>query len=264
MRGRSLGTFATLLLGLLAGCGGLEPRPAAPVPLGVRLADKKLALLEVTRGYDPTPEGKAHGSLRPELDMAAITKHLETELVLRNAAATLPPSKDDPLGRFPVDVAVVASGTTPEPGATVLKVSLESASVRYEGQTGIVPLKVAFVVMFFPLDFPNYFISSDRYTLVTRGRWKLQDTASGRTVAEGDAEGRETGVFGDLSRGWHFIGFVRSPGCLDPEDWERIADVLRPGAEEAFATAVAVAVEKSCAPPGADARAAARNLNRNE
>ena len=236
---RALAALGFAVLFVAQGCGGLEPRQDPPPPAG-RVSDRPVSVLETTRTYEPTAPGKARGSLRPALDGAAISDHVAR---LLRARASAP------------EVAVVASSAQAAAGSPILQVALESAVVRYEGQSGTFALKVAFIVCFFPLDVPNYFIASDRYTLVARGTWKLVDPETAHTIAEGEAEGRETGIFGDMSRGWHFIGFVRSPGCLDPEDWDKIATVLRPGAEEAFATSVVVNVERAVAAAQAPAKA---------
>jgi hypothetical protein len=226
-----------VLLVVLAGCGGgLEPRDESPLPGqkneilgcaspgGVRLA------------YDPTPPGQAHHQIHPALDTEVIRSHLTRILGERSAG----PVSNSGLDHFNSGAMHIVNGSR-----YGLEVALDGASIQYVGQTGIFPVKIGVVVLLFPFDVPNYFIASDRYALVARAHWRLVDAGSGRTFAEGDTEAKQTGVFGDLSRGWYFLGFLRTPGCLDPDSWEEIAEVLRPGAEEALATAVVIAAENA-------------------
>jgi hypothetical protein len=224
----------------LSGCGGIDPRPDAPPPRSSELlGTTTLGQVKIT--YEPTPAGKAHFMCRPALDPVAIQDHAARFLAERS-----PPSRQQA-----------------QEARNVLEVSIDDATIHYDGQTGVFAVKVAVLVCLFPFDVPNYFISSDRYTLVAQAHWRLVEPLSGHALAEGDVAGRQSGRFGDLSRGWYFLGFLRVPDCLDDDGWREIADALRPGAQEAVAEAVVLAAEGS-AGPSATAPAASNQASGSE
>jgi hypothetical protein len=234
-----LASLALAVTTIIGGCGGLEPRE----PVEKWFAPESVAVVtSVALDYDVTAKGAARGSIHPALDAGAISERLAA---LRRSASSSPYS-------LPSDA----------PASETLEVTIDSAAVRYQSQSGIFPLKVVFVVCFFPLDFPNYFISSDRYALTVHAHWRLRD-AKGTVLKEGGAEAKQVGVFGDFTRGWYFLGFVRQPGCLNAESWEEIAEALRPGAEQAIAEQVVLAVASAFS-PGTDPAPAAAGAPKGE
>ncbi len=132
-----------------------------------------------------------------------------------------------------------------------LEARLESSAVRY-ARNGAFGLEVAtFVVtaiLIFPaVDIPNWFFASEDYTLELTGSWTLRDLAAGTVVAEGTARTRTTGSFAEFGPGptreWHLVGFLRTPGCLEEDEWSEIADQLVPTAQLDFARELARQVE---------------------
>jgi hypothetical protein len=206
--------LALLVFALTAGCHSLDARD--PLPPSRALRTPATLSLKLDRAYEP---GLHSGRFSPAIDMDAVSTRALDLLVERKTA-------------------VPGSGLTLE--ATVVQ-----GSIKYDGQTGVFPLKVFFTIFFFPIDFPNYFISSDKFALTLVARWRLLD--QGQVVAEGTAEGRQSGTFGDFSRGWYFVGYLRMPNPLNADEWGEIATELRPGAQEALAGALAVECEQALA-----------------
>jgi hypothetical protein len=219
--------IAALLCSLvvLAGCAGVDERPALETFSGG--AGAVIAMPAIKVAYAPTDPEKIQATrYSPVLDPAHV--RARTSVVLRERGAT------------------VHEGPSPD-GTHVLDVSLSDAQIVYEGQAGIMPLKIVFTVFFFPLDVPNYFISSDRFALVAKAKWKLKD-ANGKLLAEGTSQGRESGTFGDTSRGWYFVGYLRVPQCFDAESWDDVAQRLVPGGEDALGEALALDVQRALQP----------------
>jgi hypothetical protein len=201
-----------LVFALTAGCHSLDARdPLAPSHAP---RDPVTLSLKLERAYEP---GLHAGRFSPAIDVGAVSTRALDLLVERKSA-------------------YAGSGL-------LLEASLIQGSIKYEGQTGIFPVKVFLTIFFFPIDFPNYFISSDKFALALVARWRLID--KGQVVAEGTAEGRQSGTFGDFSRGWYFVGYLRMPSPLNADEWEEIATELRPGAQEALAGALAVECERA-------------------
>jgi len=212
---------------LISGCSGLEEREPPPQPTSdlarIGLAVRARAAYEVT---EPTKLPSARYS--PKVDVAAVgsltrdlfdgRKHLWNSIhpILLTRSLNL-------------DADVI------------------QANVRYEGQRGIWGLKLFFTIFFFPIDFPNYFIASDRFALTLTARWRLIEKE--QVVAEGTCQGKQIGYFGDLSRGWYFVGYLRMPSPLNAGEWQEIADQLIPGAQDALAEALVLDVEKALASP---------------
>jgi len=228
MRGR---LAACLVVVALTGCSGLEPREALPLPPRGHTGGE-IAIASCSLAY--TPNDAAHPSFlhhHPRLDAVRLGAFTGTTLQGRGCVAVAPAGSRE---------------------ARKLEVTVDEASVSYVGQrTGLFVCKIGIAVfvnvMIFPFcpDFPNFFIASDRFELVARARWRILDGSSGQEVARGIAQGRQSGVFGDFSRGWYYYSLVRVPSCLDEDSWEEIARVLAPGAEEALAGEIAVQVEKA-------------------
>ena len=203
-----------LAFALTAGCHSLDARDPLPPSHALRVPAQ--LSLKLDRAYEP---GLHAGRFSPAIDVGAVSTRTLDLLVERKTA-------------------VPGNGLTLE--ATVIQ-----GSIKYDGQTGIFPLKVCLTIFFFPIDFPNYFISSDKFALTLVARWRLLER--GQVLAEGTAEGRQSGTFGDFSRGWYFVGYLRMPSPLKPDEWEEIASELRPGAEEGLAGALAVECEQALA-----------------
>src|SRR5207244_3845360 len=126
MRSRSLIGIAFVAL-VATGCGGLDARPQ-PFPRSGSFGAFGTSMVKVS--YEPTAKGAAHFGIHPALD----AKNVETMLVWHSNEWKTPPQ---------------------------LELDIDGASVKYVGQTAIFPIKIAVLISFFPLDVPNYFISSD-------------------------------------------------------------------------------------------------------
>ncbi|MEZ0229710.1 MAG: hypothetical protein ACAI25_13865 [Planctomycetota bacterium] len=209
------------LLALVAGCSGIDAREPLPPTSGATY-DGSIAV-SVTATYAPTDPTAFNtpGRYSPAIDAPSVTKHATSVLEERKV-----------------------SGHSDARAAT-LDVSVSRADIKYDGQTGVFAFKVFFTVFFFPVDFPNYFISSDKFSLRLQAKWKL--TEKNQTVAEGIAEGKQSGKFGDFSRGWYFVGYLRMPSPLNGEEFQSIADTLLPGAQESLAEQLVLEVERALA-----------------
>jgi hypothetical protein len=214
--------FLGALVLLLAGCGGVDPREPMPGNSGLR--STRPVRIAVTDDHQPTdPTRLPPGRFSPAIDAASVARRANDLLRERGTVA---------------DVSSAAEALT-------LDSAIAHAQVRYEGQTGIFGVKVGITIFFFPLDVPNYFIDSDRFVLTLRAKWRLLDR--GQVVAEGDAVGKEAGVFGDFSRGWYLFGYLRMPSPLKADEWQEIADTLVPGAQDALAESLVLETEKALA-----------------
>lgn len=207
-----------LLSLVFAGCTSIDARDPLPPRIG---ASELAVTAHVQSAYTPTEPGVSNspGRYSPALDIPAIEGRVNA--LLRERATG-------------------ASSATP---LATLEASVTRADIKYEGQTGIFALKLFFTIFFFPVDFPNYFIASDRFALVLQSKWKL--TEKGQIIAEGTAEGKQRGRFGDLSRGWYFVGYLRMPSPLNAEEFQEMSDALRPGAQDALAESLVLEVEKA-------------------
>jgi hypothetical protein len=212
---------------LVSGCSGLEEREPMPVPGGL---------------LSPRPRP----AYSPTLDVRASAKYEVTD------PAHLSPARYSPA----VTVAAVASHASelfngrsgPHNDSHLdLETDVIQANLHYEGQRGVWGLKLFFTIFFFPIDFPNYFIASDRFALTLTARWRLIEKE--QVVAEGTCQGKQIGYFGDFSRGWYFVGYLRMPSPLNAGEWQEIADQLIPGAQDALAEALVLDVEKALASP---------------
>ncbi|RMG16631.1 MAG: hypothetical protein D6731_05860 [Planctomycetota bacterium] len=132
----------------------------------------------------------------------------------------------------------------------LLSVELSDARTRLLRKNGWhVPKAVLFVlcaVLIFPgIDPPNWFLPGEDYGTEATLRWRLRDVASGETLGRGEERTllaadsfAAFGLGGVPSRPFYFAGFLRTPGCLDEEAWEGIADTLQPAAREGLARAL--------------------------
>lgn len=207
--------LSALLTVLATGCTGLDARE--PLPPSQRGAAPRS--LTVANAYTPTDAEhyNSPGRFSPRIDAGAV-----------GSQAT-----------------AIFKERDPSSSATTLDAQITRADLKYEGQTGIFPAKVFFTIFFFPFDVPNYFIASDKFACVLQAKWRLLD--NGQIVAEGTAEGRQSGHFGDFSRGWYFVGYLRMPSPLKPDEWQQIADMLVPGAQESLAESLVSSVERALA-----------------
>lgn len=207
--------LALLVLG--SGCHTIEARePIQPSP-GARASGP--IGVSVRRDYEPsTAEKPPSGRYSPAVDAVAIRERASALLKDRGTAGGAGP-------------------------ALTLEAEIVQANVKYEAQTGVFPLKIFFTIFFFPFDVPNYFIDSDRFALTLNARWRLLE--KGQLIAEGTAQGKQSGIFGDLSRGWYFVGYLRMPSPLKIDEWQEIAQELVPGAQDALADSLVMESEKA-------------------
>ncbi len=211
----------TAVLALLAGCSGIDAREPLPPSSGASYPGAIAVSVTATYAASDPAAFNTPGRFSPPIDAPAVSKHAVGVLEERKLSA---------------------HGDSP---SATLDVSVSRADVKYEGQTGIFPMKIFLTVFFFPIDFPNYFISSDKFALKLQAKWRL--TEKGQVLGEGTAEGKQTGRFGDLSRGWYFVGYLRMPSPLNGEEFQSIADALLPGAQESLAESLVLEVEKALA-----------------
>lgn len=236
----------------LTGCAGAEDRlPLEPPPSGI--VAKPLAVGAIEVAYTPTdPQKIWPGRYSPGIDASAVQHRIIALLNERHdaqASGLVEPPALTPHGAPDRVLQDTRTGVARESGAAhLLSITIDDATIKYEGQTKLLVPKIIITVSFFPFDVPNYFMASDKFALTIRAKWKLIDTTGGQVVASGTALGRQASLEGDMSRGWYFVGYLRVPGCLDAGSWKDIADVVVPGAEQAIAEAVVIDVEKALAP----------------
>ena len=213
----------SVVLFLVSGCSGLEARDPLPPRAGPKVRNAAIQVSATVTPSDPNAFNTP-GRFSALVDAAKVQERARAVLAERD------PEDED---------------VSSLPARPTVEVEIARADAKYEGQTGLFVPKVIITVLFFPFDVPNYFISSDRFSLTLQAKWKL--VQKGQQIAEGTAEGKQVGRFGDFSRGWYLFGYLRMPAPLKGSEWQEIADALLPGAQDALAESLVLEVEKALA-----------------
>lgn len=140
-----------------------------------------------------------------------------------------------------------------------LELVLEDARVVLEGRNWVHPLKIVNLIVSSVLLFPtvdplNWVLPGEDYALQARVRWELRDY---RDVLYGKGLLKPAfsdsfagfGLGGIAGRPWFYLGFIRVPECLDPEDWAVISSQLEVHAQTVIAESAVLAAEGARRPP---------------
>jgi hypothetical protein len=169
---------------------------------------------------------------RPRIDIEAATEEF-VDLLKRRAGyerVTL------------LDLDPKASGTERRAAAKaaqaawLLEASMEDVYVRLKRKpTGMHAFKIAVLIVSSILLFPavdplNWFLPGEDYELVYTLQFRLSDVSSGEEVAAGYLELGAWDSFAAFppapTRTWFILGFLRTPGCFDQEDWIEVGEKL--------------------------------------
>ncbi|MBL4844489.1 MAG: hypothetical protein JKY65_03090 [Planctomycetes bacterium] len=238
---RPLCSLLLLWLALGFGLGGCAATPLptlGPLPEGGQAGE--LWVTPMARGYVPTLEEPRDDQNRlplfsPPYRIAVEARPIR-ELVLNDlrerGGFKRVESLEAPSRALPSELLRAARAAGAE---LLLEVSLDDATVRFLGTNSLHGFKIAILIvssiMIFPAADPlNWFLPSEEYGVTLDATWRLTDVKSGRQLGQGYLESTASGSFAAFgfgyTRPWYLIGFLRTPSCIDEEEWEGIGAQL--------------------------------------
>lgn len=265
-----LGTLvAGPLLGL-SGCAAPPPPSFGPAPGGAPA--RALLVAPLPRDYTPTLEepldeqGRAptfSPPFRIALDPGPLQGELVSALAQRGGFERV-----DALGSPSSSTHAERLGAARDQGAELLlEMSLVDAEVRLVETNGWHGVKVGVLIVSSILIFPavdpfNWFIPGEDYGVTLHASWELTLVRSGARLARGYLQSSASDSFAAFGPGptrpWYVIGFLRTPGCIDPEEWQEIGSQLLDRARAQLLVDLTHAVEGARHPtptPGGGQRA---------
>lgn len=245
------------LLGALSGCAVVPlptpgPRPEGP-PAGA------LSVAPLPRGYVPTFEEPLDEKGQPPhfsppyriaIDAGVVRQNLLRSLHERGGFRSVDPLEAPPKA-LPSEV---LRGAQAAGSDLLLEVSLDDAEVRLVETNGLHGFKIAVLIVSSILIFPavdplNWFLPGEEYGVTLHATWRLTEVSTGKRIGRGYLESTASDSFAAFgfgyTRPWYVIGFLRAPGCIDPEEWEEIGSQLKERAQAQLEVDLIESVEKA-------------------
>ena len=254
-----------------AGCAAPAPPDYGPPPSGPRAP--ALLVAPLPRTYTPTLEEPKDEEGRPPLfsppfrialDAAPLQGDLVAVLGERGGFQRVGPLEAPPSSRHAERVSAAR-----EAGAKLLlEVSLDDAEVRLVETNGWHGVKVGVLIVSSILIFPavdpfNWFIPGEDYGVTLHASWELTDLETGARLGRGYLRSSAKDSFAAFGPGptrpWYVIGFLRTPGCIDPEEWQEIGSQLLEPARAQLLADLVRAVEANRRPQASGAQRAERS-----
>jgi hypothetical protein len=105
----------------------------------------------------------------------------------------------------------------------IMFVKLRRFENSYEGSNGwFLPN----LLLWATFVWPAWWVADEQYGAAVDMEIRLVSVHSQKEVARTTLSSSEIRDLDDFDRGWHPLGILRVPGSLDPENWEKVSDVV--------------------------------------
>lgn len=266
LRTLSAPLFLALWVGLGAGCAAVPLPTPGPAPEGPPAG--ALSVAPLPRAYVPTLEEPLDDQgqrplftppYRIAVEAGEVRQKVLSALASRGGFQRVQ-GLEAPPKALPSELLKAARAQGSE---LLLEVTLDDAEVRLVETNGLHGFKIAVLIVSSILIFPavdplNWFLPGEDYGVTLHASWRLTEVATGKKLGRGYLESTASDSFAAFgfgyTRPWYVIGFLRTPGCIDEEEWEEIGAQLLERAQAQLEVDLIEAVEAARfgTPPSSD------------
>ena len=234
---RALAAALPVLLVLLGGgCASTQPAakltprrsgPALPYRLLVAMPEQAYDSAALNR--DPSQQYSVNRD--PASLQRALLEGLRSESVFEEVDLLAIEEK----GLDPMEVAAGQGADL------VLHTRVKRRVASYVGKNGYY---IANLFVWFMAWIPSWWVVDETYALEIEVEAELRSVHSGRSVFSRTPRARVERDLDDFERGWQFLGIVRVPGSLGPENWRSVDRTLAPETEADLAGAIGTQIRQ--------------------